>query len=131
MSLGLFSYGTLEDLRVMKVVCGCYPHATPASLKHFARGKVVGANYPGIRYRRNSEVTGTYFSQITKTMWRRLDRYEGPLYKRIKARVQTKWGVKIAYAYQVTGTARKRLSRTAWDLSKFPPNLAQLLANVR
>jgi gamma-glutamylcyclotransferase (GGCT)/AIG2-like uncharacterized protein YtfP len=128
---GLFSYGTLQNARVFRTICGRWRNPTTAQLTNFVCRKIVGANYPGIFYRKKKCVTGLYFNLITKTMWRRLDEYEGYLYRRSRVRVRTERGFKLAFVYQIRSSSRKRLGKADWNPSQSPQSLSHLLANIR
>lgn len=112
----LFAYGTLEFPQVMRALTGRRFRTSPACLKGHVRLTVRGAVYPGLTPRAGGEVSGTLYRGLDRKAIRRLDAFEGPLYRRRVVRVQPVGERSMtALVYLVTPRQRRRLGTTNWD----------------
>lgn len=111
----LFVYGTLENPRLLMALTGKRFRGMEARLPGYRCMRVRGADYPGIIPDADQETRGTLYLSLDHRSLRRLDRYEGKLYRRIRVRVldqeQRVWP---AYVYAVPGTKRQQLSPHPW-----------------
>lgn len=83
----LFCYGTLELVDTMRVLIGTVPPSHQATLSGYARFRIKGKHYPGIVAQQGTNVIGTLYAKVTQTQLKRLDRYEGPMYRRCRVMV--------------------------------------------
>lgn len=111
----LFVYGTLENPRLLQTITGRRFRGMEARLPGYRCAKVRGADYPGVVADSGHETPGTLYQDLDRRSLRRLDRYEGRLYRRIRVRVldreRREWS---AYVYVVPGAKRKHLSPLPW-----------------
>jgi len=116
----LFAYGTLQLDAVMRAVAGRAPGRRPAELRGFARSGLHGLVYPGVVRQRGASTPGTVFLHLSGAELVRLDRFEGPLYRRESAVVSLSNGTTLRAEVYVVGPAhRARLSMQPWDLGAF------------
>ncbi|MGB0713955.1 MAG: gamma-glutamylcyclotransferase family protein [Gammaproteobacteria bacterium] len=117
----LFVYGTLMSPRIVAGVLG-HP-AGPgerARLAGFRRYAVAGEVYPAVVAEAGGEVHGLLLSPVTPADLRRLDAFEGAMYTREMAWVETgNGGGQRAWVYVFADHARRRLSRRPWDFDQF------------
>jgi gamma-glutamylcyclotransferase (GGCT)/AIG2-like uncharacterized protein YtfP len=100
----LFVYGTLMQDAVLERLLHRPPASQAATLNHYRRFRLPGRSYPGIRYCRHHQVRGRLLAGLDRIQLRRLDRYEGAEYRRVRVQV-TAGGRKFpAWAY----VARRR-----------------------
>lgn len=116
----LFIYGTLAVPEVMFTVAGRRLALAPATLPGFHCARVTGAAYPGVVPRPGALTRGWLASGLTPRVLARLDRYEGPLYRRRRVRVNRADGAsRRAWVYALRPGRRHRASRHPWDLEAF------------
>lgn len=85
----LFVYGTLMNEELIRALLrGSFP-MVDAVLKGYERLQVVGQSYPAIRPNRHNIVKGRLMTKLSPLHIRKLDDYEGNMYKRISVRVIT------------------------------------------
>jgi gamma-glutamylcyclotransferase (GGCT)/AIG2-like uncharacterized protein YtfP len=80
---------------------------------------VIGAPYPGVVPHPGATTRGWLTPALDPGTVRRLDAYEGPLYRRARARVAGESGHRPAWVYVVRPDRRHRVSREPWDLDRF------------
>jgi len=98
----LFVYGTLINKKIMLKAAGCLPDSRPAILYGFKRMCIKGADYPGIVPAKSSAVNGLLYQNIPPFAWKRLDEYEGRIYKRQLVEVELDRSCFVeAYVYVV------------------------------
>ena len=116
----LFSYGTLQFPEVLSAVTGCYLKGDTAVLDDFACYIVKGKVYPGITPEREASVEGLIYSGIGEAHFRKLDRFEGELYERMRVCVTDAEGNPLqAWTYVIRNALRDRLTRTPWNKKDF------------
>ncbi len=146
----LFAYGTLQLPAIMRALCGPAPDsaslASPepaalvksldwawtgaaAKLDGFARCRVRGERYPGIRPQARASTAGCVYTGLTAEHWRVLDLFEGPLYERQRVQVELRQPHPVtdaprfprsaAFAYVVRSEFMGTLEDREWELEHF------------
>lgn len=88
-----FFYGSLVDPERLRRICGGKPGTgEPARLAGWRRARVAGADYPLLLRAVAGRVDGILVRGLDVHGLRRLDRYEGPGYRRARLRVATSSG---------------------------------------
>jgi len=119
----LFTYGTLMLPRVMEAVTGDLFTACRAVLSGYARFRIHGATYPGLIEQPGTKTEGMLYLNVDASSIARLDAFEGSLYDRVHAEVDTVTGGRVLAAmYVVKAGQRPRLSAEAWHLDAFERN---------
>ncbi len=120
MSECLFTYGSLMLPRVMAAVCRRELAGTPARLDAYARYALRGRGYPGLVPESGASTEGVVYAGLAQHDLARLDRFEGPLYQRVRVAVDLAEGAREhAFAYVVHPDQRGELSAQPWDLDRF------------
>ena len=115
-----FAYGTLMIPNVMHAVTGRSFTAKEARLRDYARFRIKDAVYPGIVQAPRAVTFGMVYFDLDCLALKRLDGFEGSLYRRIKVCVETKSGEFIdAETYVVKPACNHRMTSTPWDLEEF------------
>ncbi len=115
----LFAYGTLEDPEVVRALTGRSFPAIDARLTGFERYLLRGQPYPGVVRSPGGVVHGTLYLGVDGDAFRRLDRYEGPPYRRTEvAVVSNDAGRVAAWAYVIPERFRGMLSGRRWSPSR-------------
>jgi gamma-glutamylcyclotransferase (GGCT)/AIG2-like uncharacterized protein YtfP len=116
----LFSYGTLQFPQVLSAVTGCHLDGDKAVLDDYACYLVEGKVYPGITPEHGASVEGLVYTGIGETHFRKLDRFEGELYERVRVCVTDMEGNPLqAWTYVIRDPMRERLTRTPWNRDDF------------
>lgn len=116
----LFAYGTLICADIFEQVSGRRATGLSATLKGYSRRPVVGAEYPGVLPQAGSSVDGVVYRDLPAAAWRRLDRFEGEMYRRRVVGVRLASGeILPAEVYVVRPAYRHRLAASEWDLDGF------------
>jgi gamma-glutamylcyclotransferase (GGCT)/AIG2-like uncharacterized protein YtfP len=116
----LFSYGTLQFPRVLSAVTGCHLDGDKAVLDDYACYLVEGKVYPGITPEHGASVEGLVYTGIGEAHFRKLDRFEGELYERVRVCVTDMEGNPLqAWTYVIRDSMRGRLTRTPWNRDDF------------
>lgn len=87
MGQALFVYGTLIFPKVMEAVCGEVPSSIAARLPGYRRYQVQDQIYPAVEPAPNDEVDGILYRDVAQSILKRLDRYEGREYRRLRLHV--------------------------------------------
>jgi gamma-glutamylcyclotransferase (GGCT)/AIG2-like uncharacterized protein YtfP len=129
----VFAYGTLAFPDVMEAVTGVAFASEPATLDGFARRRVFGAVYPGVRAEAGATLDGVLYRGVDERSLARLDRFEGALYERRLLAVRVARGDRWdAWVYVVPDALAHRLANEAWDPERFRrEHLAPYLARCR
>jgi hypothetical protein len=115
-----FAYGSLLFEDIMFTVAGSRYESESAVLRNYGRFAVRDEVYPGIRPKKGDAVTGTVYFNLTETAWRRLDRFEGKMYRRETTEVEFADGrIAEAQTYVVRPEFAHKLSRTQWSPAEF------------
>ena len=80
----LFAYGTLMSRDIMQRVSGQRCEATPGVLRGYRRNRICGEVYPGIIASPGGMVEGILYSGLAEDAWKRLDLFEGEMYRRCR-----------------------------------------------
>jgi gamma-glutamylcyclotransferase (GGCT)/AIG2-like uncharacterized protein YtfP len=114
----LFAYGTLMCQDIMQQVAGCCPQSAPGTLYRFRRHAVRGEEYPGIRPDAAGRVEGVVYFAVPHWAWKRLDRFEGPMYHRQLLEVEQEGAIIAAGAYVVLPEFMDCLEERDWDFKE-------------
>jgi gamma-glutamylcyclotransferase (GGCT)/AIG2-like uncharacterized protein YtfP len=116
----LFSYGTLQFPDVLSAVTGCHLEGDKAVLDDYACYLVKGKVYPGIVAEPGASVEGLVYKGIGEAHFRKLDRFEGELYERVRVCVTEMEGNPMqTWTYVIRDAMRDRLARTPWNREDF------------
>ena len=116
----LFAYGTLQLPEVMLAVTGRNFAAHPARLDHYARHRLRGKSYPGLRPAPGASVDGLLYLDIDADAWQRLDDFEDDFYRREPVRVTAADGAEwAAQTYVVREECQGLLLPGEWSLAEF------------
>jgi len=115
----LFAYGTLIFDEVMSAVAGEAGASLDALLEGFERRLLRGAVYPGVAPRHGARVVGRAWTGITGEAFARLDRFEGPMYRREVHPVVTDEGPLEAHVYVVRPGHRWMMTTRPWEPDVF------------
>lgn len=120
MKPAVFAYGSLQLPEVMACVTGqAYP-AVPARLPHFARFRIRGKSFPGIRPEPGASVEGLLYRDLTAAAIESLDAFEDDFYLRQALDVVTCSGAAVqAFVYVMNPQYHGLLEDTTWDLEHF------------
>lgn len=119
----LFCYGTLQLPDIVAAATGREPPGTPAALPGYACYAVRGAVYPAAVPERGARIEGTLYEGLSPRELARLDRYEGPEYRRRRVRVDIPGGdPREAWVYLWRERYRRLLSAERWSLRWFEEN---------
>jgi len=120
MSDHLFCYGTLMEPRIMQLVTGKEFTLQKASLSGYSRYVVKGADYPGVVQDPAGEVQGMLCLGVTASHLKKLDRFEGDMFRRQLVRVKGPYNRTVnAWCYVVPRRAAMRLSKNEWSLEEY------------
>jgi gamma-glutamylcyclotransferase (GGCT)/AIG2-like uncharacterized protein YtfP len=116
----LFAYGTLMCGDIFHAVTGRRLPAVSATLMNYQRLRVRGEHYPAIRVQPGGQVEGILYRQVSRQLWRRLDQFEGSLYRRCSIVVRLAGGHTVtAYTYVIRPRSAQRLLPLEWDFDTF------------
>ena len=116
----VFVYGTLQLPEVMLAVTGRTFPALPARLAHYARHRLRGKSFPGIRPSPGASVDGLLYLGIDAPAQQRLDEFEDDFYRREPVTVTTADGAEwAAQAYVTREECYGLLLAEEWSLAEF------------
>ncbi len=116
----VFAYGTLMFAEVVAAVTGLAIAGRSGRIDGYARFRVRGAVYPGIRPWAGGCVHGVLYPEVSARSLRLLDLFEGDLYRRQVISVWTGDGdEKRAHAWVVRPSQCRRLSDRGWEPELF------------
>lgn len=116
----LFAYGTLMFPQVFRHVTGRQAVGRPAELSGYGRYRLHGYSYPGLAPMPGERVQGVLYEGISVPQLRRLDIFEGRIYRRQKVRIQDVRGRSVmAWTYVIPVRHRALLGRRSWDARLF------------
>lgn len=105
---------------VVAAVTGLAIAGRPATVNGYARFRVRGAVYPGIRPSAADCVPGVLYPDVSARSLRLLDLFEGDLYRREEIPVRAGDGdAAMAYAWIVRPSQVRRLSDRVWEPELF------------
>ena len=120
MGCNLFAYGTLMVEEIMTLVTGGRFESSPAILRGYGRYLLRGEHYPGIRPVPRQRVYGLLYLGLEEHALRRLDLFEGELYRRRSVSLCLPDAADIrAETYVLRPPYYNRLSNRPWDLKTF------------
>jgi gamma-glutamylcyclotransferase (GGCT)/AIG2-like uncharacterized protein YtfP len=119
-TVNLFAYGTLQIPEVMQAMTGaCFP-ARPARLVDYARYRIAGCAYPGVRLEPAAVTDGVLYGEVDTAALRRLDEFEDDFYRRETLTVLAESGVPVeAEVYVILPEHYRILVDRPWDLDEF------------
>jgi gamma-glutamylcyclotransferase (GGCT)/AIG2-like uncharacterized protein YtfP len=120
--MNLFAYGTLMDPEIMTRVSGVRCRAGKAVLSGYVRRTVRGEVYPAITPRPGETVEGVVYFDLTPEAFDRLDRFEGPMYRRSAVPVAAEAAGSeetAAETYVIAPENLDRLSDEDWRFDEF------------
>ena len=117
----LFVYGTLVCEDIMSQVAGSCHRLEDATLRGYRRHPVRGEHFPGVVPAAGHAVPGVIYGALDRRALARLDRFEGPMYRRDVVRVSLAagGGHRRVFAYVVRDAYRHHLEDGEWDLETF------------
>lgn len=116
----LFAYGSLQSREVFHALCGGGVVGERVLLHGHARYRLRGASYPALVPQRGGLVEGVLYRNLAPWQWRRLDEFEGTLYRRCVVWVALPAGDKVrAYCYLLVPRYVARLQRGEWEFADF------------
>jgi len=116
----LFAYGTLMCSNIMEDVSGVWFEGQSAVLHDYTRRCVKSEHYPGLTMEKNGSVDGIIYRNIPEVAWRRLDRFEGEMYRRCPVMVKLDDGTHLeAETYVVKSGFLQHLDAGEWDFDRF------------
>jgi gamma-glutamylcyclotransferase (GGCT)/AIG2-like uncharacterized protein YtfP len=119
----LFAYGTLMCEDIIRQVSGCCLSFTPGIVRGYCRRSVRGEVYPAIFSHEAGQVKGVVYRDLPDMTWRRLDLFEGNMYKREQVLVHIGEGkTSIAETYVVRSEFLSQLDATEWSFENFLNN---------
>ncbi|MGZ8217152.1 gamma-glutamylcyclotransferase family protein [Methylomagnum sp.] len=119
-TIQLFAYGTLQIPEVMRAVTGAEFPSQPARLEGYARYRLSGRAYPGLRREPGTLAEGLLYGGIDAEALRRLDAFEDDFYRReTLAVLDTGGGAVAAEVYVVPPAHYSLLVYQPWDLEEF------------
>ena len=120
MSDHLFCYGTLLESQIMRMVIGKEYTMQDATLLGYSRYLVKGGDYPGVVQNPQGEAEGKLCLGVTSSDLKKLDRFEGELYRRQLVRVKAPYNRTVnAWCYVVPRRSSMRLSKKEWSLEEY------------
>jgi gamma-glutamylcyclotransferase (GGCT)/AIG2-like uncharacterized protein YtfP len=133
MTYALFAYGTLQIPEVMQAVAGAGFLSQPARLAGYARYRIAGRPYPGLRMEPGAVTEGLLYRGMDAAALRRLDEFEDEFYRRETLPVLTASGVPAeAEVYVIPPEHYSMLADRTWDLEEFRNTaLREFLARCR
>lgn len=118
--MDIFTYGTLMIPEVMYAVTTREFRFDNAILRGYARFTVKGESYPGIFPVKDAVTEGIIYFNVDELSLARLDAFEGDLYQRKPARVETKEReIRDAETYVIKPEYRGCLSSKEWNVKEF------------
>jgi gamma-glutamylcyclotransferase (GGCT)/AIG2-like uncharacterized protein YtfP len=119
-TMRLFSYGTLQFPDVLSAVTGCHLAGDRAVLDDYACYLVRGKTYPGITPEHGASVEGVVYTGIGEVHFRKLDRFEGEFYERVRVCLTDTEGNPLqAWTYVIREAARGQLTCSPWNKQDF------------
>lgn len=116
----LFCYGTLQFPAVLQEVTGGHFNAVTAVLHDYACYVVSRQVYPGIIAQSGAQTAGLVYAGIGDAHLKKLDRFEGDLYERIRVCVNDNAGNSLqAWTYGIAPQHRRQLTTIPWSRENF------------
>jgi gamma-glutamylcyclotransferase (GGCT)/AIG2-like uncharacterized protein YtfP len=119
-STRLFAYGTLQIPAVWAAVVGEQVPSRPARLMGYARRRIKGCAYPGIREMAGASVEGLLYDCLPAWALEKLDAFEDDYYRRETLSVQiSRTKLLPAEVYVIPAQHYGALSDQPWNLEEF------------
>lgn len=120
LQVNVFAYGTLQLPEVMRSVTGAEHAGVPACLPGYARYRLAGLAYPGLRAERGAFTEGVLYRALNADALRRLDFFEDDFYRRETLLVLPEQGLpEPAEVYVVPPEHHGLLEFLPWSLERF------------
>jgi len=102
MSKHCFSYGSLMFPDVMHAVAAQKGmRSVPAKLKGWQRFRIRDHTYPAAcRSTAAASILGILWFDLSDSAWKRLDEFEGEVYRRVNVEVESESGIHSAWVYE-------------------------------
>jgi hypothetical protein len=108
---------------IMYDVSGYHLPHEPGTLRGYSRRSVIGENYPAIMPDREATVDGLIYRNVPSSVWGRLDRFEGDMYKRHHVAVELCNRTTLsAETFIIRPAYLNRLDQSGWDFEAFIRN---------
>lgn len=105
---------------IMFEVSGCLLPHVPGTLKGYSRRSIIGEHYPAIVPDQEDTVEGVVYRNVPDSVWDRLDRFEGEMYKRQPVGIELNEGEMLhAETYVIQQAYMNRLDQSNWDFNDF------------
>jgi gamma-glutamylcyclotransferase (GGCT)/AIG2-like uncharacterized protein YtfP len=118
--INFFAYGTLQLPEVMLAVVGRSFNSQAARLDDFARYRLRGKSFPGIRPELGSKVDGLVYCAIDNETLESLDAFEDAFYHRESVTIITADGIAwAAETYVMSKESHGMLLPEEWCLEEF------------
>ncbi len=107
--------------QVWNALVSCHYETLSARLDGYQRYTVLDQSYPAIvKSQLPASVDGILYFDVTQTDLNILDEFEGEIYQRVLATVETVDSVSIeTFIYRIKDNFRYKLSDREWDPDKF------------
>lgn len=128
--MNLFTYGTLMAPDIMEEVSGIVLESVEATLPGYQRFQVRDEQYPGIVVADDQKVTGILYLNVSADAMKRLDLFEGDMYRRESVTCDLGGETLPAMTYVVKEEHAHRLTSNAWDFDTFLKDGKQLFENM-
>ena len=118
--MNVFAYGTLQIPEVMQAVTGALFPSQPAWLEGYARYRLSGLSYPGLRAKEGSMTDGVLYRGVGREALAKLDAFEDTFYHRASLRVTTVSGDWMpAEVYIIPPEHGKLIDFRPWSFEEF------------
>lgn len=114
----LFVYGTLRHPPLLERLIGRAPTAEPASLEGWRAARLRDLPYPGLVRDPDARAQGALV-EVDADELSRLDRFEGPMYERIRVTVHAHREVPGVHVWRLRPEHQDLVTPRNWDLEEF------------
>ena len=116
----VFAYGTLQFPQVVHAVTGRHFDTCPGRLEGYARYRLTTVDYPGVIPESGAITEGAILLDVDSHSLRRINDYEGRLYRFIELPVVLPNGCVIdAGVYVIAHRYRRRIIKQTWSSAYF------------
>ena len=115
----VFTYGTLQNPKVMRAVIGKTLISIPAIIDSYERRKIRNYCFPGIISRTGTMTEGSLYHDLINDDLCLLYEFEADFYVRKALLVNARGIVNMAFVYVMTESYRHLLMEQHWSLQEF------------